>query len=192
MIYDLSAVAILHKLGYDQPTGRKWLETLKQDKKIDMPKSYMEFMELMVDCPLLGTSNLWVGKMEHKASACIPRTFYDQLQEMIDDRKDRWSKRPGKYERALYHLFQLPAEEWPQEADNYLVIGSDYVGGVGEFGIRIEDLQKDDPPVYCLKGQTLIQNKPSISEGCFSASLEKALFCGLFRILSFSIFCTDF
>ena len=44
----------------------------------------------------------------------------------------------------------------------------------------------------CLKGQTLIQNKPSISEGCFSASLEKALFCGLFRILSFSILCTDF
>ena len=151
MIYDLSAVAILHKLGYDHPTGRKWLETLKQDKKIDMPKSYMEFMELMVDCPLLGTSNLWVGKMEHKASACIPRTFYDQLQEMIDDRKDRWSKRPGKYERALYHLFQLPAEEWPQEADNYLVIGSDYAGGVGEFGIRIEDLQKDDPPVYWYK-----------------------------------------
>ena len=58
MIYDLSAVAILHKLGYDQPTGREWLETLKQDKKIYMPKSYMEFMELMVDCPLLGTSNL--------------------------------------------------------------------------------------------------------------------------------------
>ena len=25
----------------------------------------------------------------------------------------------------------------------------------------------------------MIQNKPSISEGCFSASLEKALFCGL-------------
>ena len=28
----------------------------------------------------------------------------------------------------------------------------------------------------CLKGQTLIQNKPSVSEGYFSASLEKALF----------------
>ena len=28
----------------------------------------------------------------------------------------------------------------------------------------------------CLKGQTLIQNKPSISEGYFSDSLEKASF----------------
>ncbi len=44
----------------------------------------------------------------------------------------------------------------------------------------------------CLKGQTLIQNKPSISEGCFSASLEKALFCGLSWILSLSMFCADF
>ena len=45
---------------------------------------------------------------------------------------------------------------------------------------------------YCLKGQTLIQNKPSISEGYFSASLEKALFCGLSWILSLSLFCTGF
>jgi hypothetical protein len=67
---------------------------------------------------------------------------------MIDDRKNRWSKRPGKYERSLYDLFQLPVEEWSRMVDNYLVIGSDYAGGMGEFGIRIEDLQKDDPPVY--------------------------------------------
>ena len=104
-----------------------------------------------MDCPLLGTSNLWIGKMEHKTSAHIPCTFYDQLQEMIDDRKNRWSKRPGRYERSLYDLFQLPVEEWSQAVDNYLVIGSDYAGGMGEFGIRIENLQKDDPPVYSHK-----------------------------------------
>ena len=101
-----------------------------------------------MDCPLLGTSNLWIGKMEHKTSAHIPCTFYGQLQEMIDDRKNRWSKRPGKYERSLYDLFQLLVEEWSRMVDNYLVIGSDYAGGMGEFGIRIEDLPKDDPPVY--------------------------------------------
>ena len=28
------------------------------------------------------------------------------------------------------------------------MIGSDYAGGMGNFGIRVEDLQKDDPPVY--------------------------------------------
>ena len=148
MKYDLSAVEMLKMLGYDQPTGGEWLEKLKQEKQISLPKAYTEFMELMVDCPLLGTSNLWIGKMEHKTSAHIPCTFYDQLQEMIDDRKDCWSKCPGKYERSLYDLFQLPAEEWSQTVDNYLVIGSDYAGGMGEFGIRIEDLQKDDPPVY--------------------------------------------
>ena len=148
MDYALSAVTMLNKLGYDQPIGREWLEKLKQDKNIALPITYTEFMELMVDCPLLDTSNLWVGKMAHKVSACIPCTFYDQLQEMIDDRKDRWSNRPGRYERSLYELFQLPTEEWPERIDNYLVIGSDYAGGMGNFGIRVEDLQKDDPPVY--------------------------------------------
>lgn len=148
MKYDVSAAAMLKMLGYDQPTGREWLEKLKQEKQISLPKAYTEFMELMADGPLLGTSSLWIGKMEHKTSAQIPCTFYEQLQEMIDDRKDRWSKRPGRYERSLYELFQLPAEEWPREVDNYLVIGSDYAGGMGEFGIRMEDLQQDDPPVY--------------------------------------------
>lgn len=46
--------------------------------------------------------------------------------------------------------------------------------------------------MFCLKGQTLIQNKPSVSEGYFSASLEKALFCGFSWILSFSMFGTGF
>ena len=81
MKYDLSAVEMLKMLGYDQPTGGEWLEKLKLEKQIRLPKAYIEFMELMVDCPLLGTSNLWIGKMEHKTSANIPCTFYDQLQE---------------------------------------------------------------------------------------------------------------
>lgn len=44
----------------------------------------------------------------------------------------------------------------------------------------------------CLKGQTLIQNKPSVLEGYFSASLEKALFCGLSCNSSFSDICLGF
>ncbi len=148
MNYDLSAVTILKMLGYDQSTGREWLETLKQEKHIDLPEIYTEFMEKIVDCPLLGTSNLWVGNMEHRAPAHIPCTFYDQLQEMIADRKGRWSKRPGKYERALYELSQLPKEDWPEKAENYLVIGSDYANGMGQFGIRMDDLHKDNPPIY--------------------------------------------
>ena len=36
-------------------------------------------------------------------------------------------------------------------------------------------IEKSAKKTVCLKGQTLIQNKPSISEGYFSASLEKSL-----------------
>lgn len=44
----------------------------------------------------------------------------------------------------------------------------------------------------CLKGQTLIQNKPSISEGYFSASFERALFYGLSWISFLSMIYADF
>ena len=33
------------------------------------------------------------------------------------------------------------------------MIGSDYAGKMGEFGICIEDLQKNDPPVYWYKSE---------------------------------------
>ena len=133
MHYQLSATGMLRLLGYNQPIGAGWLEQLKQDKQINLPKTYTEFMELMVDCPLLSTSNLWVGKMERRAAMRIPHTYYDELR---------------KQERALYELSQLPTEQWEKTAENYLVIGSDYAGGIGEFGIQIKDLQMEDPPVY--------------------------------------------
>lgn len=56
---------------------------------------------------------------------------------------------------------------------------------------RIERFM-DCIPEDCLKGQTLIQNKPSILEGYFSASLEKALFCGLSWISFLSMIYADF
>lgn len=148
MEYDLSAITMLKLLGYDQPVGKAWLEKLKQDNAINLPKTYEAFMMLAVDSPLLGTSNLWVGKMAHKAPACLPRTFYSQIQEMIASRQGRWSKRPGKYERTLYELSQLPVEKWQERFDDYLLIGSDYAGGLGDFGIRLADLAQDDPTIY--------------------------------------------
>jgi len=148
MRYNLSAVEMLRILGYNQPTSGEWLEKLKQDNHISLPKTYTEFMELMADCPLLATSNLWVGKMEHRAVPRIPHTYYEELRKMIDDREGRWSKRPSKHERALYELSQLPMAQWMEMVNNYLIIGSDYASGMGEFGIQMEDLQKDDPSVY--------------------------------------------
>lgn len=112
MQYNLSAVEMLRILGYDQPTSVEWLEKLKQDNHICLPKTYIEFMELMADCPLLATSNLWIGKMERRSAIPrIPHTYYEELREMIDDYEGRWSKRPGKQERALYELSQLPVAQ---------------------------------------------------------------------------------
>ena len=36
MKYDVSAVEMLKMLGYDQPTGREWLEKVKQEKQISL------------------------------------------------------------------------------------------------------------------------------------------------------------
>ena len=66
MQYNLSAVEMLRILGYTQSTSTEWLKKLEQDNYIKLPKTYTEFMELMADCPLLATSNLWVGKMERR------------------------------------------------------------------------------------------------------------------------------
>lgn len=144
--YDLSAVEILNILGYRQPTGKNWLEKLEQEKNIKLPKVYSDFMKLMSDCPLLGTSNLWIGEMSH--GTCVPWTLYESLQTEIADHKDCWPKRPGKYEKALLELSQFPPTEWPAKLDNYLLIGSDYANGIGVFGVLMQDLVQDDPPVY--------------------------------------------
>lgn len=146
MQYNLSAVEMLKILGYNQPASGEWLEKLKQNNPL--PKTYTEFMELMADCPLLATSNLWVGKMERRNILRLPHTYYDELLEIIDGHKGRWSKRPSKQERALYELSQLPTEQWQEKIVNYFVIGSDYANGTGVFGICMEDMEKDDPPVY--------------------------------------------
>lgn len=147
MEYNLTAVEILHRLGYRESTGAAWLKDWKRDRSL--PEVYAEFLELTADNPLLGTSDLWTGKMSH--GVCVPMTYYEELREAIEDRKDRWPKRPGKYEKALYALSQLHPEDWPEQTEDYLLIGSDYGGGMGTFGIRTRDLTEADPPVYWKK-----------------------------------------
>ncbi len=147
MEYELTAVELLNRLGYREPTGAEWLKDWKRGRRL--PEVYAEFLELAADNPLFGTSDLWTGKMSH--GVCVPRTYYEELQEAIEDRKDRWPKRPGKYEKALYALSQLSPEDWPEQAEDYLMIGSDCAGGMGTFGIRAHDLTEADPPVYWKK-----------------------------------------
>lgn len=143
MKYDLSALEMIKLLGYNRSIGQAWLEKIKQKNQILLPKTYCEFMEFAVDCPLLATSDLWIGRMN--PTECNPLMFHDMIQEIIDDGKGSWSNPPSKYEQNLSKLSQLSREQWPED---YLLIGSDYVGGIGEFGIRKEDLQLDDPPVF--------------------------------------------
>ncbi len=158
MVYDLSAIKILKTLGYGEVVGKEWLDKLKHDKKIELPQTYCDFMELVVDSPLLSTSNLWTGKMAH--GVCIPMMYYEELEESIQDRTDRWSKRPAKWERSLHELSQLPMTEWTEKVEDHLIIGSDYEGGMGVFGIRKQDLSENDPPVYWHKDSGTV----SISE----------------------------
>lgn len=139
--YDLSAVELLKRLGYEEPTGREELENFMQEKGVSLPKVYLEFMELALDCPMLETSDLWIGRM--------PYFFYEEIEEGIEDQKADWEKNPEKYNKDGYHQFyQFPKERWPEKSCDYLEIGSDFAGGIVTFGIQKQDLEEEDPPVY--------------------------------------------
>ncbi len=145
--YDLSATEILKQLGYNKNTGRAALDQLMEEKGICLPKVYQEFMEVAADCPMLETSDLWVGEMV--PFVMNPHFFYEEIKEHIEDQKAEWEAHPEKYENSEYRMFdQLPEEQWPLKSSDYLEIGSDYGAGIVTFGIRREDLDKDDPPVY--------------------------------------------
>lgn len=63
MQYNLSAAEILKVLGYDKPVGKETLKGWMQELGTTFPKVYCDFMELAMDCEMLETSDLWVGKM---------------------------------------------------------------------------------------------------------------------------------
>lgn len=145
--YDLSAAEILKLLGYEKNTGRKRLDQLMEEKGICLPKVYQEFMEVAADCPMLETSDLWVGEMV--PFVMNPYFFYEEIEKHIEDQKAEWEAHPEKYEKSEYRMFdQFPKEQWPLKSSDYLEIGSDYGAGIVTFGIRKEDLDQDDPPVY--------------------------------------------
>ena len=98
MQYTLSAVEMLRILGYTLPASGEWLEKLKQDHPINLPKIYTEFMELMADCPLLATSNLWVGKKERRGAPRIPLDILSLSMEVLQNsfQRDREIRHPSK------------------------------------------------------------------------------------------------
>lgn len=137
--YDLSAAELLKILGCTQPVGREWLEQLQREKQISLPPVYTEWMELAWQCPLFATSNLWTGKVQ-------PRMYFDEIQEYADDLKAHQGTVNSR--NRCYPFMNTPRERWTDLLDDYLIIGSDYGGGGVTFGIRREDLDQDDPPIY--------------------------------------------
>lgn len=141
--YDFSAAELLKRLGCQEAAGREELEKFMQEKGVSLPGVYREFMETAMDCSMLDTSDLWIGR---------PCFFYEEIREGIEDHKADWVKHPEKYRDSRgYHLFyQLPEEKWQEKSCDYLEIGSDFGAGVVTFGIRKQDLEDEDPPVYML------------------------------------------
>lgn len=139
--YDLSAAAVLKILGYERPKGQERLEQLKREKQIPLPAVYTEFMELAWQCPLFATSSLWTGKAQ-------PRMYYDEIQEHADDLKAHMDSAPAYLKNRYAPFVKLPREEWTDKLEDYLIIGSDFGGGEATFGIRKEDLDQNDPPMY--------------------------------------------
>lgn len=139
MKYDLSAVELLRILGYTEPVGTDFLETLKEQYLL--PKAYCNFMELAYDCPMLETSDIWLTD----GQVC---TWYDALQQRIADDAPYWEKNPDTQDTQYYPLSKIPQEEWAEHIPNLLLIGSDYGAGVVQFGLRMQDLSQDNPNIY--------------------------------------------
>lgn len=144
--YDISAVEILNRLGFDRkPDQKSWNEFMPKDTSL--PKVYQEFMESAINCPLLGTSDIWINRIGD--SGLKPYFLYQEIEEAIADQKKDWERDEEFRAGSTYYPFsRLPKEHRPDLVGDFLKIGSDYGAGVVDFAIRKEDLEKDDPPVW--------------------------------------------
>lgn len=143
--YDLTAVQILNRLGYTEPVGKDALLQAEQEKNIKLPPVLFEFLSLTADSLLFKTADIWTEKLNSLFFS------YDGIQEWIDGDKEYWEKEPEKYaDNEYYQLYKTPKEQWGERVSNYLLIGSDYGAGIAKFGIRLEEIGQEDPPVYML------------------------------------------
>lgn len=88
--YDLTATEILKGLGYEGTAGRERLDAFMKEKAIPLPKAYQEFMEAAMDCPMLETADLWVGKM--CPFVMMPHFLYEEIEEGIEDQRSDWER----------------------------------------------------------------------------------------------------
>lgn len=133
--YKLSAVEILRVLGYTQPQTPEALRMAEEFEKqhhCKVPDCLKEYIQLAMDNPLLRTADIWSGGQKP-----FWGFLYDEIEEMNEEEEDGY---PG--------FFALPREKWKEKTADYLEIGSDYAAGVVTFGIRMDDIGKENPPVY--------------------------------------------
>lgn len=132
--YDLTPVNILKILGFDASCSRNsdiCLNNFEEEHKYKIPECLKEFMKLAIDNPLFETADFWTQ------SDSFWTCLYHEIELMNED------------DDQMYPEFvKTPKDEWNRLVPDYLEIGSDYAAGVVTYGICVDDILKDNPPVY--------------------------------------------
>lgn len=154
VIYDLTAVKILHLLGLKETVGKTKLEAFARENKQKMPRILDDFLSVAMDQSLFSTADIYTDSSNLGY-------FYEWIEEEIEERQEDWEECPEECSEDPYFPFsQIPKEQWSELVSDYLLIGSDYGVGVVSFGIRNEDLSEDNPDVYVQnEADTLIEWK---------------------------------
>jgi len=145
MKYDLSAVELLKVFTdgdmYEPESIKKAVKQFEEKKGITLPDCLKEFLEAALGHPLLETADTWIQGEEVKYYFSL-----DAIQEILEDKAQDFAE--GEEEGDFADLLYNPREKWGEFVSDYLEIGSDYTAGVVYFGIKREDLTKENPPVY--------------------------------------------
>lgn len=140
----VSVDAILSFLTLPSEPQTDRLDQFEREYSIQIPARLRDFWN-RTNGKWMSTADVWTVLKRDS----IFSFAYDWLEDSIEDWSEDWKENPGEYQdTSLYQLSKVPKERWPDYADNYLLIGSDFAAGICLFGIRLADLDQDDPPVY--------------------------------------------
>lgn len=139
VIYNLTASDVLDIFS-NIPKKNHIDEKLKLIEKkynIVLPDIFKRFMCSAND--ILKTADIWDYGEE--------QSFYF-LYEWISISIKETLAENGKVDNEYLAFAEKPVSEWKNLVDDYLMIGSDYVGGIVYFGIKKSDLNMENPSVY--------------------------------------------
>jgi len=135
--YNLSPVEILNIFGNIPEIWKNASEELamfQEKHKVKLPDIYIGFMKSASD--ILETANITTKN---------PSFFFDEIEYTLKHLDEK--ELSGNF-RDYLPFTQVLKENWNELTDDYLIIGSDYGAGIVSFGIRKQDLNKENPPVY--------------------------------------------